>query len=351
MDHYQGGQWNDGDSNDTRGASSILPSFDSDVESDTDSNRDEHSKRIQEINTTYHSSPKMIVIGGYVDPSSGDRSNRINNSKKGELIVDVHILNLDTHTWSTPNLLPSVDDRWKKIDYEYFASLIHSLAVEEMQISSKKRSARSSIIGALSGGGKGSNSKLEDSGELVGPSSDLLLKMLKLSSSNDVNNSFLKLYPPLKNLCNSNTVQSRVVENVKKGQLESFIRSIKTNALDVQLEKNNGLPSFQPFSRSRFGACALGHDTILMFGGRFKDTLESSCLWSLRPWWKGTEHNSRLITGGSNDGIRSFGNSSSNSSHVDSGSDNARDSFYSTESEGYSTDGGYYTSGAEEDDD
>ena len=62
-----------------------------------------------------------------------------------------------------------------------------------MQISSKKRSARSSIIGALSGGGKGSNSKLEDSGELVGPSSDLLLKMLKLSSSNDVNNSFLKL--------------------------------------------------------------------------------------------------------------------------------------------------------------
>lgn len=224
--------------------------------------------------------------------------------------------------------------------------MIHALAVEELQVMSQKRTARNSIVGTLRGAGK---HKQQDSEDTFDPTNDLLLKMLQQasSSSNDINNSFLKVYPPLKNLCNSQTVQTRVIENVKKGQLESFTRSVKSNALDTQLEKNNGLPSFQPSARSRFGACALGHDTILMFGGRFKDTFESSCLWSLRPWWKGTEYNSRLILGG-NSSNQSGGSRILSGGNPESGS--GRDSFYSTESEGYSTDGGYYTSGAEEDD-
>jgi hypothetical protein len=89
LDQYQGGQWKDADSTDSRGASSILPSFDTDVESETEGRNEDYSKRIKAINNTYHSSPKMIIIGGFVDPTDSSKTNRINHSKKGDLIVDV----------------------------------------------------------------------------------------------------------------------------------------------------------------------------------------------------------------------------------------------------------------------
>ena len=78
----------------------------------------------------------------------------------------------------------------------------------------------------------------------------------------------------------------------------------------------------------------------MLFGGRFRDTLEASCLWSLKPWWKIAEYKSAKYLYGGN----------ASTASVSGESNSGRDSFYSTESEGYSTDGGYYTSGAEDDD-
>ena len=209
-----------------------------------------------------------------------------------------------------------------------------------MQSKRKNISARKSIIGALS---NSIGNKSSDAGEALAPSGDSILSVIRNASAHttgDINQSFLAVYRPLKNLYNSSTVQNRVVENVKKGQLESLKRSIKANALDLQMEKNNGLPTFRPAGRSRFGACCIGQDSILLFGGRFRDTLEASCLWSLKPWWKIAEYKSAKSLYGGN----------ASTASVSGESNSSRDSFYSTESEGYSTDGGYYTSGAEDED-
>ena len=188
--------------------------------------------------------------------------------------------------------MPTVDTAWNKIDYQYISRTIHSLAVKQMQSKRKNISARKSIIGALS---NSIGNKSSDAGEALAPSGDSILSVIRNASAHttgDINQSFLAVYRPLKNLYNSSTVQNRVVENVKKGQLESLKRSIKANALDLQMEKNNGLPAFRPAGRSRFGACCIGQDSILLFGGRFRDTLEASCLWSLKPWWKIAEYKS-----------------------------------------------------------
>ena len=97
------------------------------------------------------------------------------------------------------------------------------------------------------------------------------------------------------------------------------------------------MPPFLPTERSRFGACNFSHDSIVIFGGKFYNSLEARAIWTFQPWWK--ERCYTRIKGGR----RALpGGTTSNTSDQES-------SFYSTDSDAYASgmDGGMYSSGEE----
>ena len=301
-----------------------VASFESDVETSDDGEEDceAREKAIKaEVNAMlkesqhFYDSVKVFVVGGFVPSEQWKRA----DGNETEL-MDIHVLDVSTACWSSPLLLPSVDVRWKKIDYEYVCNTLyrqaHAVAAGKVARSRKKETA-------------------EGAGE---PSSEDMAKVLKAASStssSEVSTAILRAYAPLKNLCTSRHVREKVVLQMKKGQVDSFKRAVKTLALDVQLETNNGRPTFLPSARSRFGACAVGSDSILVFGGVYNNSVESRCLWTFSPSWASFQHGAHGTGKHGIIGSRGGGSSSEQ-----------EDSFYSTESD-YATDGGAYSSADE----
>ena len=60
--------------------------FDTDAESDLESNNGQNSSYAKKLNSSYHSSPKLIIIGGFVDPKP---RRKVMRDMEGDAILDV----------------------------------------------------------------------------------------------------------------------------------------------------------------------------------------------------------------------------------------------------------------------
>ena len=91
LDHYQGGQGQGHDSftQDNPTGAFSLPSFDTDAESDLESNNGQNFNYAKKLNSFYHSSPKLIIIGGFVDPKPRRQRDKVMRDMEGEAILDV----------------------------------------------------------------------------------------------------------------------------------------------------------------------------------------------------------------------------------------------------------------------
>ena len=303
----------------------ITVGFDSDVDDDvTDAKHESHEQNY------FGRSLKMMIVGGIVPSKVAKRKVSVCDQKDMyHEVMDIHILDLETLCWSTPLLLPSVDDSWRQVNYEYFCEILYNRA--ELDAKGKVSSNKSMKLAA-----KKKNDEGED--KAFGPSKDDMMRALNDASSNsELAKVALKAYKPLKRLYKSKQIREKVVEQSRRGQLDSFKRSVKVLALDNAAEANNGLPSFLPTERSRFGACNFSHDSIVLFGGNFYNTLEARAVWTFQPWWKEQDY------------TRLRGRRRAFAGGAGSSTSDQESSFYSTDSDAYASgaDGGFYSSGEE----
>ena len=89
LDYYQGGQGHDSFTQDNPTDNFSLPSFDTDAESDVENGNGEMSSYAKNVNNSYHSTPKLIIIGGFVDPKPRRQQEKVRRDMEGEAILDV----------------------------------------------------------------------------------------------------------------------------------------------------------------------------------------------------------------------------------------------------------------------
>eukprot|EP00945_MAST-04E_sp_MAST-4E-sp1_P000699 g699.t1 len=175
----------------------ITVGFDSDVDDDvTDAKHESHEQNY------FGRSLKMMIVGGIVPSKVAKRKVSVCDQKDMyHEVMDIHILDLETLCWSTPLLLPSVDDSWRQVNYEYFCEILYNRA--ELDAKGKVSSNKSMKLAA-----KKKNDEGED--KAFGPSKDDMMRALNDASSNsELAKVALKAYKPLKRLYKSSSTSDQ----------------------------------------------------------------------------------------------------------------------------------------------